>query len=178
MPSLLLLSLRRSFLKHSSLAVASLLTTVGCSKSEAQIGNAAENPSLTIGINLTETVRDFSKHWNEMSATKNLSGMVALYTPDTLWTLSNEARSIGTNKVREIYKRLFQAQNMSLVHKTEKIAVSKSGDMATEIGSYELSTNTPQGEFKDRGKYFFLLNKVGGKWKIAADMFNSDTPVL
>ncbi len=37
--------------------------------------------------------------------------------------------------------------------------------------------DTPQGKFKDKGKYFFLLTKVGGKWKIAADMFNSDTPV-
>lgn len=125
---------------------------------------------------MTETVRDFSKRWNEMSATKNLSGMVALYATDTLWLPPNDARSIGTKKVRETYERLFQAQNMSLVHTTENITVSKLGDMATEIGAYALSMDTPQGEFKDKGKYFFLLIKVGGEWKIAADMFSSDTP--
>lgn len=121
-------------------------------------------------------VRDFSKRWNEMSATKNLSGMIDLYTADTLWLPPNDVRAIGINKVRETYARLFQALNTSLVHTTEKVVVSSSGDMATEIGAYELSMDTPQGEFKDKGKYFFLLTKVSGEWKIAADMFNSDTP--
>ncbi|KJH69781.1 YybH family protein [Aliterella atlantica] len=127
---------------------------------------------------MIETIRNFSKRWNEMSATKNLSGMVALYATDTLWLPPNDARSIGTIAVRETYERLFQAQNISLVHTTDNIMVSKLGDMATEIGAYELSMDTPQGEFKDKGKYFFLLIKVDGEWKIAADMFNSDKPVL
>ncbi len=123
-----------------------------------------------------QSVRDFSRRWNEMSATKNLSGIVALYATDTLWLPPNDARSIGTDKVRETYARLFQAPSMSLVHTIEKIVVGQSGDMATEIGAYELIMNTLQGEFKDKGKYFFLLTKVGGEWKIAADMFNSNTP--
>lgn len=126
---------------------------------------------------MIETIRNFSKRWNEMSATKNLSGMVALYATDTLWLPPNDTRSIGTNAVSETYERLFQAQNISLVHTTDNIMVSKLGDMATEIGTYELSMDTPQGEFKDKGKYFLLLIKVGCEWKIAADMFNSDKPV-
>ncbi|WP_009630436.1 DUF4440 domain-containing protein [Synechocystis sp. PCC 7509] len=127
---------------------------------------------------MTENIRDFSKYWNEMSAKRNLPGIVALHTTNTWWLPHNDARSVGTNKVRETYERLFQAQNMSLVHTTENITVSKSGDMAAEIGAYELSMDTPQGEFKDKGKYFFLLTNVGSEWRIAADMFNSDKPIL
>lgn len=125
-----------------------------------------------------QAIRNLSKRWNEMSATKNLSGIVALYAADTLWLPPNDARSIGTDKVRETYARLFQAPNINLVHTTEKIVVSTSGDMATEIGAYELSMDTPQGEFKDKGKYFFLLINTDGEWRIAADMFNSNTPTL
>lgn len=124
-----------------------------------------------------QSVRDFSKRWNEMSVSKNLAGMLALYTADTLWLPPNDVRSIGTNQVQDTYARLFQIEQMTLVHTTEKIVVSESGEMATEIGAYELKMDTPDGEFNDKGKYFFLLTKVAGEWKIAADMFNSDTPV-
>ncbi len=46
------ISNRRDFLKYSSLAIASLLTTIGCSKQTTQTGNATENPPLRVGMNL------------------------------------------------------------------------------------------------------------------------------
>jgi uncharacterized protein (TIGR02246 family) len=122
---------------------------------------------------IEQEIRDFSNQWNQMSATKNLEGMVALYASDTLWLPPNAAQSTGTDEVRNTYAQLFQAPNMQLVHTTTKISVARSGELATEIGKYDIQLDTPQGEFRDEGKYTFLLSKVNGEWKIAADMFNS-----
>lgn len=130
-----------------------------------------------INLQATQEIRDFSERWNQMSATKNLEGMVALYASDTLWLPPNAARSTGTNEVRNTYGQLFKAPNMRLVHTTTKISVAESGELATEIGRYDVQLDTPQGQFKDEGKYMFLLSKVNGEWKIAADMFNSSVPL-
>ncbi len=43
---------RRKFCKYSALAIASLLTTVGCRQQTTTAGNAASNPPLKIGLNL------------------------------------------------------------------------------------------------------------------------------
>jgi ketosteroid isomerase-like protein len=58
----------------------------------------------------------------------------------------------------------------------EQIIVSASGDMALDRGAYEL-TVAPNGTAQtDTGKYVVVWRKVGGKWKAAADIFNSDLP--
>lgn len=43
---------RRRFCKYSALAIASLLTTVGCRQQTTTAGNAASSPPLKIGLNL------------------------------------------------------------------------------------------------------------------------------
>ena len=43
---------RRSFCKYSALAIASLLTSVGCRQQTNTAGNAAPSPTLKIGLNL------------------------------------------------------------------------------------------------------------------------------
>lgn len=144
------------------------------------IGSMATSQVDVSSVNshaLEQEIHDFSTQWNDMSMTKNLEGMVALYAADTLWLPPNAVLSSGTTEVRNTYARLFQAPNMQLVHTTEKISVAQSGDLATEIGRYNIQLDTPQGLFKDEGKYMFLLSRVEGEWKIAADMFNSSIPL-
>ncbi len=56
--------------------------------------------------------------------------------------------------------------------------VMQSGDMATEVGHYDLKI-TPNGggpTAMDTGKFAVTWKKVDGRWLIAVDMFSSNNP--
>ncbi|HCF29486.1 MAG TPA: ketosteroid isomerase [Cyanobacteria bacterium UBA11049] len=125
-----------------------------------------------------QAIHNLDMQWAEMVESKNASGMAALYTANALWLPPNDVQTSGTEAIQNFYTRLFQTPNLSLVHTTTKIAVSQSGEMAVEVGAYNISMDTPQGTFKDTGKYMFLLSKLDGEWRIAADIFNSDAPLM
>lgn len=55
-----------------------------------------------------------------------------------------------------------------------KIDVSSSGDMAYEIGTYSLNFHGDKGPVQDEGKYVVVWKNVGGAWKAAADIFNTN----
>ena len=48
--------------------------------------------------------------------------------------------------------------------------------MAYEIGTYALGFRGDKGLVQEKGKYVVVWKKVGGTWKAAADIFNSDGP--
>jgi len=52
-----------------------------------------------------------------------------------------------------------------------------SGDLAYDAGGYELTVDLPSGRsITVKGKYLVLLKKVGGQWKVAYDIDNTDAP--
>ena len=58
------------------------------------------------------------------------------------------------------------------------IEVAESGDLAYEIGTYTMSGTSPDGTtWSDEGKYVEIFQNVNGEWKIATDIWNSDTPL-
>ena len=48
--------------------------------------------------------------------------------------------------------------------------------MAYEIGTYTMGLDAPGGRVEDEGKYVVVWTRVGGDWKVAADIFNSNRP--
>jgi ketosteroid isomerase-like protein len=57
-----------------------------------------------------------------------------------------------------------------------KIEVAKSGEMAYDVGTFELKFNDAQGNLMTEiGKYVVVWKKQPAKqWKVAADIFNTD----
>ena len=56
------------------------------------------------------------------------------------------------------------------------ITISEAADMAYDIGTWSIAFTSDKGPAKDHGKYVVVWKKVGGDWKVAADIFNSDGP--
>jgi ketosteroid isomerase-like protein len=57
-----------------------------------------------------------------------------------------------------------------------KIEVAKSGDLAYDLGTFELKTNDTQGNAVNQiGKYVVVWKKQSNKeWKVILDMFSTD----
>jgi len=61
-----------------------------------------------------------------------------------------------------------------------KIEISRAGDMAYALYRYQMTMSTPNGApTDDRGKDMAVwVKQSDGKWKMVADSFNSDVPLL
>jgi len=65
---------------------------------------------------------------------------------------------------------------VNLTFAPTSIVVASGGDMAYDIGTYNLSFDSDKGPVKDAGKYVVVWKKVDGDWKVAAGIFNSNGP--
>src|SRR4029077_3697259 len=75
--------------------------------------------------------------------------------------------------IRNLWKGFLDSLT-NISWKTTRVEVSKSGDMACLIGTYEM---TMKDGTKDKGKYCEVWEKKADeKWKVATDMFSSDLP--
>lgn len=64
-----------------------------------------------------------------------------------------------------------RAADVKYVRTPESVEVSTSGERAAEIGVWVGSWTTPRGPHSLRGRYAAHWRKVGGSWKIRAELF-------
>jgi ketosteroid isomerase-like protein len=57
-----------------------------------------------------------------------------------------------------------------------RVMVAKSADLADVAGTYSLALDGPKGRVQDKGKDVVVWNQEGGRWKVAADIFNTNVP--
>jgi ketosteroid isomerase-like protein len=119
-----------------------------------------------------KAVRDADAEWSKVAGAKDLDKTVSFYAEDAMVLPPNQAMVTTKSGIRDLWKGFLDSlQNISW--KTTRVEVSKSGDMACLIGTYEL---TMKDGTKDHGKYCEVWEKKDGAWKVATDMFSSDSP--
>ena len=82
----------------------------------------------------------------------------------------------GRAAIQQTRASMMQLPGFDLTFVPEQIIVSSSGDMALDRGTYKFAVASKGGAKTDAGKYVVVWRKVGGEWKAAADIFNSDLP--
>ena len=102
--------------------------------------------------------------------------VAALYTDDAVEMPPNEPAAKGRAAIQQLYERNFKAAKISDFTLTH-VESRSSGDTGYDIGTYVQSI-TPTGgtAMKDTGKYTVILKRIGGSWKVAYAIYNSDLP--
>jgi len=159
------------------LSVPALLLTA-CQAAEQPATDAAEADSAAAADTGADeqAVRELSADWLELAKAKDAAGIADLYTEDGAVMPSNAPIGKGHAAIQQVWEGLMGLPGFELTFSPEQVIVSSSGDMALDRGTYSLTTapeGTPQ---TDTGKYVVVWRKVGGEWKAAADIFNSDLP--
>lgn len=122
-------------------------------------------------------VRARSAEWNRAVTERNLEAVVALHAPDAIVMMPNMARATGHAGVRQTWQGAFGMGNMVLNWQPTRITVAGSGDLATEVGTYTMSFDTPQGRVNDAGGYITVWRKAGGTWLVESDIVTSSQPL-
>jgi uncharacterized protein (TIGR02246 family) len=121
-------------------------------------------------------IRSLVQQWVKLVAAKDADAVAELYTPDGAIMPPNAPLAAGQKAIAATWRSMMQAPGFQLTFVPTRIEVSKGGDMAMDRGTYRLVTQATTGAVEDRGKYVVVWRKVGGRWKVAADIFNSDLP--
>lgn len=133
---------------------------------------------LRIESTLTKHAHDLAAAFNEKDSAK----VASFYTDDATLMPPNEPAVKGRQNIQAWFKGGIDQGLTDL--KLTPTESSIRGDQAFEAGTYSIVVKagagqgaTGKGSAVDSGKYVVVLKRVGGEWKIAYDIFNSNLPV-
>jgi uncharacterized protein (TIGR02246 family) len=159
------------------LSVAALLLS-GCQAGEKPANDAAAvNSAAAVDTGAdVQAIRGHVDQWLQLVKAKDAAGIAELYTEDGAVMPPNAPIGKGRAAIQQTWASMMRTPGFGLTFVPEQIIVSSSGDMALDRGTYRLAV-APDGTAQtDTGKYVVVWRKIGGEWKAAADIFNSDLP--
>ena len=159
------------------LSVTALLLPA-CEVSEKPAGDSAQvnGPAAADPAADEQAIRGLVDRWHQLIKARDAAGISALYAEDGAVMPPNAPIGKGRAAIQQTWGSMMQTPGFDLTILPEQIVVSSSGDMALDRGTYRLAIapgGTPE---TDTGKYVVVWRKIGGEWKAAADIFNSDLP--
>ncbi len=147
-----------------------------CQAREEPANDTVEvNSAATVDTAADEqAIRGQVARWLQLVKAKDAAGIAQFYAEDGAVMPPNAPIGKGRAAIEQTWASMMGTPGFDLSFTPEQIVVSSSGDMALDRGTYRLTVapaGTPQ---TDTGKYLVVWRKVGGDWKAAADIFNSD----
>ena len=122
-----------------------------------------------------QAIRDLDVAWSHAAGIRDLDKTVSFYADDASILPSNAPIANGQNAIRAVWSQLMSMPGFTISFAPTKIVVSKSRDMAYEIGTFQLTVSDAQGKpATSVGKYVVDWQIRAGQWKVVADIFNND----
>jgi uncharacterized protein (TIGR02246 family) len=123
-------------------------------------------------------IRSLVKQWSDSAATKDPAKFAAFYADDALFLFENMPLVSGKAAIAEALGPMMQDPNFALTFGPTKVDVARSGDIAYETGTYQLTLTDQKTKkpFPTKGKYIVVWKKVGDTWKVAVDAPLADPP--
>jgi ketosteroid isomerase-like protein len=124
-----------------------------------------------------KALMDVDAAWAAAAGKKDVDATASFYADDGSVYPQNSPVATGKENVKKVWASMFGIPGFSISWAPTGAGVSKGGDLGWTAGTYQLSMNGPDGKpVSDKGKYVVVWKKVGGKWKAAHDIFNTDMP--
>lgn len=124
-----------------------------------------------------QLIRALDSTFNVAFAAKDSVALAGLYAPNAIGMYPNTPVVTGRAAIIGAYRE-FWGMNAKLRGMPTTITVSRSGDVATAVGKYQLSFVSPAGPVTDSGSYFELLQKGSdGRWRVVNEMVTSHAPM-
>jgi uncharacterized protein (TIGR02246 family) len=149
-----------------------------CQAGEDSGNNTTDgNAAATVNAGADEQeIRGQVDRWLKLVKAKDAAGIAALYVEDGAVMPPNAQIGKGRAAIQQTWAAMMQTPGFDLNIIPGEIIVSSSGDMALDRGTYTLAVSPDGTAQTDTGKYVVVWRKIGGEWKAAADIFNSDLP--
>ena len=123
-------------------------------------------------------IREIEIEWSKAQAAKDVERCMSFYADDASEFEPGKPIATGKDAIRKGYDAFFATPGISSNFQTAKLVVARGGDLAYTYGTSATTKNDAKGKpVNDKGKYVTVYAKQpDGKWKVVADIFNSDLP--
>jgi ketosteroid isomerase-like protein len=123
-----------------------------------------------------ETIKKLDADWSAAASSKDVDKSVSYYADDAAMLPNQAPIASGKAQIKEVWTHLLSLPGLELSFGPNRIEVSKSKDIAYEIGTYKMKFNDAQGNpTTEIGKFVVVWKKQADKqWKAVADIFNPD----
>lgn len=121
------------------------------------------------------TIRQRNNAFVQAFNTKETPTILDLYAENSVFMPPNQPIIRGKGALKNFYDELLKEGATNLKLNVDQ--VSGHGPIAYQSGTYEMELKPASGAgSRDRGKYLFVLRKMGETWRYEYTMWNSDLP--
>lgn len=154
------------FLNPVVMSIVAALVLNGCGERVGSTSSDADEAAI----------RAQNEKWLEAATAKDAKTIGQLYADDAAMFVPGVPKIVGREAIERGWTDFFST-GMSTSFETEKLIVSKSGDLAVEIGvSKNFKGDVASAETMERGKFVNTWIKRDGKWLVQTESFSSDAP--
>ena len=116
-------------------------------------------------------IRAADAAWTKAAESKDAAGTAAFYADNAALMAPGSPVTTGKDAILKGFTGMMTDKNFALKFGPTKVEVSKSGDMAYELGDYSLSLSNPKGKpFTSKAMYVVVWGKqADGSWKALVD---------
>jgi ketosteroid isomerase-like protein len=143
------------------------LTLAACSAGNQQHSQPPSDQRATD----ESTIRGLDGDWLKAGVAKDVTLATSFYADGASVLAPGAPLATGKDAIQKAWAGLMGTPGFALTFDPAKIEVSRGGDLAYELGDYQLTTNDKQGKPQTlRGKYVVVWGKQpGGAWKALVD---------
>jgi uncharacterized protein (TIGR02246 family) len=120
-------------------------------------------------VDVSEEIMAANDSFMKAIKAEDVKTLVSLYTEEARVMPPNLPVVEGKENIVQMWEASFEMGSMHLQLKT--ISAEAFGATAIEEGKYKVLS--PDGQVLDTGKYIVIWKKVGGKWLLHQDIFNT-----
>ncbi len=122
-------------------------------------------------------IRAADAAWVKAIATKDASQAASFYADSAVLMAAGEPITNGKDAIQKAFAGMMTDPKFALTFAPAKVEVSKAGDLAYEIGDYEITFSDKKGKpLTTKAKYVVVWGKqADGSWKALVDAPNTTT---
>jgi uncharacterized protein (TIGR02246 family) len=143
----------------------------GCSGGPASSG--AAGPAMAVDTRAAdeEAIRAADLGWSKAAGAKDLAGALSYYAENATVMAPGAPIATGKEAVQKEFAALMGDPNFALSFAPTKVVVARAGDLAYEIGDYQLTLSGKKNKPETvKAKYVVVWTKQGdGSWKSVID---------
>lgn len=124
-----------------------------------------------------QAIRKIDAAWSQALQSKELDQVMSNYAEDASFLPPDEPIVRGRENIRRWFAKRIAMPGYSATFAPTRIVVAKSLDIAYELGTFRVTVDEDSGKpVEYSGKHLVTWEKVGGRWKVAAESVNRDSP--
>lgn len=151
-----------------------MLLVAGCSKPAAPPG-ASDNIPMPNAADVKSKIRSLNAAWVSAVAARNVEKVAQFYADDGQFLEPGAPVASGRDAIAKAWNGLLTSPGfVSLTFSPTSINVAEAGDIAYEVGTYEISMKDAKGKpTAEKGKYVVIWKKqADGQWRVEVDIDN------